>query len=304
MKIGFSSLVCPGWDLATILNRAAEWGFQGVELRGLRGELHLPMAPELAAHPESTRRMFAERAIECVSLGSSVVLSPADKKELARQKDSLREFMELAHRLGCPHVRLFGGEVGPRDTAQAALARTAEALASMMPTAAALNVTLLVENAGDFRGSADAWFLCDAVSHPNLRCCWNQCNALALGERATTSIPRLGGKIGMVHLCDADFDARGVQTRFRPLGEGGAEVGRTIEILKGLGFRQYLMFEWPKLWDDALPAPEAVLPGAAAFLRAKLDEKQAVLSAYKGDKNAPRFAAPRGTAAGAAQTAP
>ena len=32
MKIGFSSLACPGWDLQTIVARAREYGFDGIEL--------------------------------------------------------------------------------------------------------------------------------------------------------------------------------------------------------------------------------------------------------------------------------
>ena len=50
------------------------------------------------------------------------------------------------------------------------------------------------------------------------------------------------------------------------------------------------MFEWPKLWVDSLPAPESVLPEVAKFLRETIDAKQPILSAYKGDKNAPKLA--------------
>src|SRR3972149_732466 len=61
MKIGFSSLVCPGWGLRTIVEQASDLGFQGVELRGLRGELHLPLVPELSGQPERVRGLFAEK---------------------------------------------------------------------------------------------------------------------------------------------------------------------------------------------------------------------------------------------------
>ena len=45
MKLGFSSLVCPGWSLESIVTNAAAMGFDGVELRGIRGELELPLVP-------------------------------------------------------------------------------------------------------------------------------------------------------------------------------------------------------------------------------------------------------------------
>ncbi len=290
MKIGFSSMVCPAWDLATIVANAAKFGFQGIELRGLRGELHLPLLPDLARDPQAVRRQFSENKLELVCLGASATLSSKDPRTLAQQKGVVTEFMELAAKLGCPYVRILVGEVDRRDNQRAALARIAEALISLAPIASRLGVTLLVENGGDFPGSADMWFLIDAVGHPAVGCCWNQCHAMTIGERATNSIPRLGNKIGLVHICDGTFDEGGALLSYVPPGEGGVEIKRQIEILKGLVYDRYLMFEWPKLWVDSLPPPETILPKAAKFMREAIDAKQPVLTAYKGDKNAPRLA--------------
>lgn len=290
MKIGFSSLVCPAWNLETIVANAAKFGYQGVELRGLCGELHLPLVPELASDPEAVRRLFADNKVELVCLGASATLTSKTPRVLAEQKGAVTEFMELASKLGCPYVRIFVGEVDRRDNQRAALARIAEALITLAPIAARLGVTLLVENGGDFPGSADLWFLIDAVAHPAVGCCWNQCHAMTLGERATNSIPRLGNKIGMVHLGDGKYDESGAMLSYALPGEGDIGVKRQIEILKGLLYDRYLMFEWPKLWVDSLPGPETVLPKVAKFLRETIDAKQPILTAYKGDKNAPTLA--------------
>jgi len=291
MKTGFSSLVCPAWNLETIVSQAAAMGFAGVELRGLGGELHLPLSPELAANPDSVRRRFAENHVELVCLGSSATLSSKNRRELAKQKGIIEEYLELAAKLGCPFVRVFAGQAERSDTSRAALSRVADALLSLVPIASRHDVTLLVENNGDFAGSGDLWFLMDSVAHPSVQCCWNQCNAMSLKERATISIPRLGNKLAMVHLCDAKFGGAGVLEAYKPLGEGDVEVRRQVELLKGLGFGGYLMFEWPKLWVESLTPPEATLPHVAAFLKAAVEAKQPILSAYKGDKNAPKFAA-------------
>jgi len=291
MKIGFSSLVCPAWNLETMVANAAKFGFDGIELRGLCGELHLPLVPEIARDPDAVRRLFAENNVDLVCLGASATLTSKTPRMLAQQKGAVTDFMELASKLGCPYVRIFVGEVDRRDNQRAALSRIATALIALAPIAERLGVTLLVENGGDFPGSADMWFLIDAVSHPSVGCCWNQCHAMTLGERATNSIPRLGNKIGMVHVCDGQFDQAGVMLRYAPPGEGDIGARRQIEILKGLLYDRYLMFEWPKLWIDSLPAPESVLPKVAKFLREAIDAKQPILSAYKGDKYAPKLAA-------------
>lgn len=289
MKIGFSSLVSPGWGLETMVARAKEYGFDGIELRGLRGELHLPTVPELSAHPAQVRAMLAENKIELVSLGCSSTLDSKKRDVLARSKQNLVEFIELAQKLGCPFVRILAGEVQRWDNQRQCLGRIARELISLAPIAARHNVTLLVENGGDFQGSADMWFLVDAVAHPAVRCCWNQCTAMTIRERATNSIPRLGQRIGMMHMCDARFSEIGYLEEFTPLGEGHAEIARQVELLRGMAYGGYLMFEWPKLWMESLPPAEQILPQVAEFLRARLADKQAILSAYKGDKNAPKY---------------
>ncbi|MHC4698772.1 MAG: sugar phosphate isomerase/epimerase family protein [Planctomycetota bacterium] len=289
MKIGFSSLVSPGWDLETIIMNASAQGFDGVELRGLQGELHLPLVPELVRDPDQVRERFSDKNVELVCLGASASLTSRSPREVARQKTIIVEFVELADRLGCPYVRIFAGEVERGDYAPVALSRIADALQSLVPVATRHNVTLLVENGGDFPSSQDLWQLIDAVSHPAVRACWNQCHAMTLGERPTTSLPRLGSKTGLLHMCDAAFEEHGVLLNYGPLGQGDVEVARQIELLRGLLYDGYLIFEWPKLWVDSLPPPDNVLPDAAKFLRECVDARQNILSAYKGDKNAPRM---------------
>jgi sugar phosphate isomerase/epimerase len=247
------------------------------------------MIPELSSDPKGVRKMLADQKIELVCLGSSVTLDSKSRTVVNRMKEELTEFIELAARLGCPYVRMFTGEVQRFDNLQATQGRIAEALASIVPVATRNDVTVLVENGSDFPGSEALWFLVDAVDHPSVKCCWNQCQAMTTGERPTISIPRLGSKIEMVHICDAAFDPSGVLTDYTPLGQGDVEIARQIELLKGLALDTYLMFEWPKMWVESLPNADDVLPTVANYLRERIDEKQPVLSAYKGDKNAPRL---------------
>jgi sugar phosphate isomerase/epimerase len=290
MKIGFSSMACPAWDLERIVQQAAAMGYDGVELRGLRGELYLPLAPELAGDTAAVRSLFRDSGLELVCLGASATLTARRHRDLARQKTAILEYIELAGRLGCPHVRIFVGDAERGDDQQACLSRMVATLQSLVPSAASQSVTLLLENGGDFAGSHPLWFLIDAVGHPCVRACWNQCNAMQLRERPTTSIPRLRQKVGLVHLCDARFDESGVLLDYMPLGDGDVQVAKQVELLKGVIFDGYIVFEWPKLWVESLPGPEEVLPAGLEFLRGKLNEKQQPLSAYKGDKYAPRLA--------------
>ena len=289
MKIGFSSLVCPSWDLATIVSKAAEYGYDGVELRGILGELRLTQVPDLAGNVDATRRLFDAAGVELVCLGTSSSLASRDRQVAARHRAELDEHIELAARLGCPFVRVFVGDVQRGEAREQTLSRVSGKLAKIADFAVKQKVTVLVQNNGDFSGSADLWYLCDSVNHPAIRACWDQCAAMTVPERPTTSMPRLGTKIGMVHICDADFDDNGFMAGgYKVPGTGDVELAREIELLRGVTYQDYLVFEWPKLWQKSLAAPDEVLPKVSEFLRSCADAKQTILSAYKGkDKKGP-----------------
>src|SRR5262249_59652464 len=49
LPIAFSTLGCPKWDWKTILEKAHEWGYTAIELRGIQGEMDLTRRPEFSA---------------------------------------------------------------------------------------------------------------------------------------------------------------------------------------------------------------------------------------------------------------
>ena len=294
MKIGFSSVACPKWDLGTIIARAKEMGYDGVELRGLEGQSHLPAVPALAADPDKTRARFADAGVELVCLASDAAFDASDSYAVADQKAKVREYIELAGALGVPFVRVLSGYTArsrwfgfePREKT---MARIGAALCDLAPVAAQERVTVVIENQGDFSATADQWWFLDVVSHPAVGGCYSPFNSMTVRERPTTSVPRMGRRTRLVQITDGRFDASGRLIDYVPPGQGDVEIRRCVQLLRGMGYDGYLMVMWPKLHAPDLAEPDQVLPGAAKFLRSLIDEKSAVLTAYKSDKNAPTF---------------
>lgn len=293
MKLGFSSLGCPDWDLETIIAQAAAMGYQGIELRGLQGEMHLPGCAALAQNPDGVKTRLREANVQLVCLGTGNCFHHADARRVADEKAAVREFIELAGHLEVPYVRVFGDEVPRGDSKPAVMLRIVEALKDLAPVAAANRTTILLENHGDFCGSRDLWFMIDAVGHPAVQGCWNPCHARAYGEKSGLAIPRLGRKIEMVHLVDGKFTAHQALDHYAIPGEGDLGLEHFLDLLRGIAFQGYLMFEWPKLWLPGLADPERAFPAAKTNIERVLNKlnEQKELSAYKGDKNVPRFAA-------------
>lgn len=291
MKLAFSSVGCPGWTLAQMVERAKEYGYEGIELRGLLGQLHLPVAPELASNPGKVSQLMRQAGVELICLASSAAFHMRDPKEVAANQAQAREYIDLAQRLECPFVRVFGAEIPKRllgyERREVTLGRIAQALRELAAYAEARRVTVLIENSGDFTDSAAIWYLVDSVESVAMRCCWNPMAARTRNERPTVSIPRLGSKIGLVHVTDAKFSGTCFEGYALP-GQGNVEIARMVQLLKGIGYLGYLVFDWPKLWTPSLADPEKAFPAAAQYLKKLLDEKPVAMSAYKGDKYAPR----------------
>lgn len=296
MKLAFSTMACPAWDLATILSKAKEHGYAGVELRGLLGQLHLPLASELTADPRATREKFKAAGVELVCLASSAAFHMRDAQQVADNKAQVRDYIDTAAELGCPFVRVFGAEIPRRmvigpEPRERVLARIVAALRDLAPYAESKRVTLVIENSGDFCGSEDLWFLADAAESPAVQACWNTLAGRAVRERPTTSITRLGRLTALVHVCDGKFDEAGRFDGHVLPGQGDCELPRMFELLKGTGYDGWLVFDWPKLWNAGLADAEKSLPAAAKYFKELFALKPVVLSAYKGDKNAPKYRA-------------
>ncbi len=279
-----------------MVEKARESGIEGIELRGLEGQMHLPLAPQLASNPAKIAKLMRDAGVELMCLSTSAAFHMRDPRQVAENQAEAREYIELAARLECPFVRVFGAEI-PRlafkwlgyERRETVLARIARALRELAPFAAARRVSILIENSGDFVDSAAMWYLVEAVDSPAVRCCWNPLNARTRNERPTTSIPRLGRRIGLVHICDAKLDDSGAFESHVLPGEGGVEIQRVVQLLKGIAYRGYLCFDWPKLWNPTLAAPDRAFPVAAKYLRQLVDEKPVALTAYKSDKHAPKL---------------
>ncbi|MCP4250827.1 MAG: sugar phosphate isomerase/epimerase [bacterium] len=290
IKVGFSSMACPAWNLQTMVEQAAALGYDGFELRGLGGEFHLPESAELTDDPTRVRTLIKDAGLELVSLGSSASFESPDKTVRAGSRRDLSATIELANRLECPYIRInLGTSQGAEH--RGTLARVAGELSELAPQAGRSGVTILVENCGDFVTSEDLWFVVDAVGHPAVRVCWNPLNAMLRREKPTVSIPRLARWLDVLRLTDGAFDEQGRFAGYRLPGEGDVDMARAIDVLKGVCFQGWLIFEWPKMIAN-LPEPAEALPEVVTFARQRLAEVQPVLSAYKGDKHPTRFEAP------------
>ena len=272
MRFAFSTVSCPKWDFETIVARAREYGYDGVEVRGFLNESILTSANVFLSDPSKVQRAFDAGGVKIACLASSIAMEQAGpawrfwrRSPNDRHAAELRTFIDTAHQLGCPLVKIFDSQVRPGQTRDGAGVALGDWLLPLADYAADRDVVIVIENALSFRAAKEMWSILDRLQHPSVACCWDVFNAAMIGESPYFSVPVLNSKIAYTHVKDAKFGALGAT--YCKLGEGDVPVEKFITRLMGVGYNGYVTMEWEKAWLPGLAEPEEVLPDAIEKLR-------------------------------------
>jgi sugar phosphate isomerase/epimerase len=262
MKLAFSTLGCPAWDLDRIISAAREWGYDGVEWRGYQEEMEIPRAPIFAgAARTETRQRFRDAGLEFACLASSVRLADPTPERRRQERAALTEYAELARFLGCELVRVFGGNLPNGVDREAALPEMAAFLRELGEAAAAHGVTLVLETHDAFSTGIEAAELLRQADHPSAGALWDLHHPYRQGEPPESTIQVLAPYLHHTHIKDS---RRG---DYCLMGEGDVPLARMLDLLREHGYEGWVSVEWEKRWHSEIADPEAAFPQYARRLR-------------------------------------
>jgi sugar phosphate isomerase/epimerase len=213
-------------------------------------------------------RLLLERAgIEIVSMATSIryddpITPPVIGMIFGDTEKSVRETkgaIDLAVRLECPYVRVFGFEIVGSESRKSALARIASRLGKAADHARNSGVKLLIENGGSFSTAVQLAELMDAVNNPLLMAAYSVPVALQAGETAAGGINVLSDRLACVKL--RDFKGG------RPcaLGEGDIDNRSAVEALARAKYAGWVVYEHDRAWFK--PDPENPLPDLDSVMK-------------------------------------
>lgn len=252
LKLSFSTLGCPKWSVSEILATAKDFGYDGIELRGVQSELH--MTRHKALRPENIGATKAELdrmglTIACVTSGC--VISDADHRE--ENREEIMQYVDAAKTLGAPHVRVLGDALaGPSVPVDDYLV---EDMAAELGEYAGKNgVTLLMESNGAYADTNRLAKLLQDINCPHVKVIWDIHHPYRyFSEPPKETMQNLKGLIRHVHLKD------GVMVNGRPsyrmMGQGDLPTRECIELLLESGFDGFYSLEWLKRFDNTLEDP-------------------------------------------------
>ena len=257
--LAFSTLACPGWSIPTVIEKAAEFGYEAIEWRGgMQG--HIPTtipSQELA----SLRRMSRDAGLTALSITSYTSFVSPRAEERKSNVDQLRCYCDLAAEIGAPYVRAFLGELpGNTKLTDAMYENISSCLDVAAMYATTVGVKIAIEPHDDFTRSAIVSPLLARDPSSDLRVIWDLGNTFAAGEEPLEGFRLLKDRLAYVQVKDGMFDELGWQ--LCPIGHGDVPLTQAFELLLGDGYEGAFSVEWEYAWHPELDAPEIALPAA------------------------------------------
>ncbi len=264
MKLSFSTLGCPDFTWTDIYTMAKDFGFHGIEVRGIGGDIFSlyssPFRPENLAETKSTLRRLK---LEICCLSSGCALRFNDKRE--ENIAELKEYIALAKELGTPYIRVLG-DLGAEITTDFPDEYVIEPMKILAPIAEEAGVMLLIETNGVYSDTKRLADVLAQIESDSVGALWDWNHPYRFnGESPEQTINNLGAYIKHCHIKDSVMKDGKVE--YRLVGEGDLPpMVEYLKALRSLNYEGYISLEWMKHYAPELSEAGIVFPHYVDFM--------------------------------------
>jgi sugar phosphate isomerase/epimerase len=270
MRLSFTTLGCPAWGLDKIIERGAEYGFDGVDFRGIGEQIDITQLPEFKGGLSQTASRFSGAGLAISGISSSIRICVPEK--MGDNIEEARRTIPVAAGLGCTNVRVFGA--GDESLSREALADIGrDCMEQILAIDGAEGLNWVFETHDAWIKATDCRLLLDRIPNPAFGALWDMGHTARVGgESPAASCAALAGRIGYTHVKDAVYDKAHPQAmqdgwRYVPPGTGQLPLAEAIGLLAEQSYDGWIMFEHEKRWHPELEEPEQILPEFLAWAR-------------------------------------
>ncbi len=252
-RIAFSTLAFPDATLASAASLGRCWGYSGIELRLIDGQLIQPSMP--TARRAQVKLTLAAVGLPVVAVDSSIRLTGDDPGP------ELRQFLQLASDWEAPLVRVFGGALvaDSSPARQEQLKIAAGVLEAAEPMARRLGVGIGVETHDAFSASSAEAELLALVPSDLVGAVWDSHHPHRMGETPAEVYANLCPRILLAQVKDARRAADG-EWQLVLLGAGEVPVRDMLGLLVAGGYPHWISVEWEKRWHPEIEEAQEALP--------------------------------------------
>jgi sugar phosphate isomerase/epimerase len=260
MKLAFSTLGCPKWSVEEIIQRAVEYGYDGVELRGIQGNMSLCQVHEFTpAQRALTKEKFRKANLKVVCVSTSGLLNSTTPQDKEKNFLEMQSNLALAADLECPFIRVFSGHVPPNSTLEKCMDVAAMNLRDIIPEAEKYRVSVLVETHDALVRGKDLASVMNKVPHPLLGIIWDINHPFRAGETVTETFGYLEKYLRHVHIKDSVLLADG-KLQLVLTGKGTLPIKEVVAVLRKHNYSGCLTLEWEKAWHPEIEEPAIAFP--------------------------------------------
>lgn len=271
MKLAFTTLGCPGWDIDTICEKGAAFGYDGVDFRGLQEEIDITITPEFTTNLSETKRKLDDAGLAVPNISTSISVCVPEKVD--QFLDEAKRTIPIANVLGTSSLRVFGnGNV--EDHSKEELADFGQDLIEqLLALDGGRDLKWVFETHDHWIASQDCKLLLDRIPNPAFGALWDMGHTARVGgEAPADTLAALGDRVYYTHVKDAIYDTSHSEAmqdgwRYVSPGTGQLPLAEAIALLKDKGYDGWVMFEHEKRWHMELPEPEVIFPEFVAWFR-------------------------------------
>ncbi len=257
MKLSFSTLGCPDWSLQYAVEQAKKFGFQAVEIRGIKDCLRADTIEELLPERRCATLQYAkENDIAFCCLDASASFHEADKRQ--EHMEEALATVRVASACNIPYIRIFGNHLVTEDE-ETEIRDIAGAIRLLCDEARQHNVGILLEVHGDFNNSNRILKTAQYVNCDHFGIVWDIQHSR---EDYVQFWNRTKHLIRHVHIKDS------IQGQLCNTGEGTLPVAQIVRMLKNDHYEGYLSLEWEKRWHPELRDAEFEFPSYVKMMHA------------------------------------
>ncbi|MCP4641228.1 MAG: sugar phosphate isomerase/epimerase [bacterium] len=241
MKYSFMSFSCTELTLDEMLALAKDLGYDGIEPRTSSDHGH---GIEFDASAQS--REQAKAKAESAGIAYSCVATSCRYADPATAEDHLgdtRKAIDLAADIGCSRIRVFGGALPEGVTRDEATDAIVKCLSAVADQAGDRGVSVCVETHDDWCTPEHVAEVMRRVDHPAIAVNWDIMHPIRRGGSTMDEACEIL-KPWVRHIHFHDGTVPPAESGLRPIGEGGIDHKRAVELLLEMDYDGYLSGEW------------------------------------------------------------
>ena len=268
MKISYTTLACPTWDLKTICAQAVACGYDGIDFRGYLDEIDIT---KLAMFQNGeAAAMIKDHGLLVSGISSSLRI--CDESHRPDDLEEARRTIAVCQQLGVRHVRIFGGGDFENLSTEAVAQIGRETMRQILKLDGAQDLSWDFETHDVWIQASNCRLLLEAIPFPQFNILWDIGNTfMSTADSPETIYDLIGERIAYCHFKDAikakADDIRHYQDwHYVDVGDGELPMAAAVELLESKSYQGWYVLEHEKRWHPDLKEPEQVLSAFVTWM--------------------------------------